>query len=129
MSTHDLKTWPEFFSAVESGAKTFEIRLNDRDYKIGDVLKLREWDRSTGEHTGKVVFRRVTYITTNSTFVPAGYCCMGLSKVVSQPTAHDRALLSKISEIIAEHRHVGGDGAEEILALVRESLATSPSDY
>jgi Domain of unknown function (DUF3850) len=40
---HDLKTWPRFFEAVASGAKPFEWRKDDRDYRVGDILNLREW--------------------------------------------------------------------------------------
>lgn len=39
---HILKTDPETFQADLSGAKTFEIRLNDRGDAVGDVLGLRE---------------------------------------------------------------------------------------
>ena len=45
---HELKTDPEVFDAVKSGEKTFEIRLNDRNFKVGDVLFLRR-TRHTGE--------------------------------------------------------------------------------
>ncbi|WP_428958055.1 DUF3850 domain-containing protein [Levilactobacillus brevis] len=56
--THGLKIQPDYFKAVFMGTKTFEIRKNDRGYKAGDVLILKEWVPETKRYTGKV-----TYIT------------------------------------------------------------------
>ena len=42
-TVHELKVVPPYFDALVSGAKTFEVRKNDRAYQRGDVLKLREW--------------------------------------------------------------------------------------
>lgn len=39
---HELKCRTEYFQRVVSGQKTFEIRKNDRDYQVGDVLVLKE---------------------------------------------------------------------------------------
>lgn len=36
--THDLKIYPEFFSAVCTGVKRAELRKNDRDYRVGDTF-------------------------------------------------------------------------------------------
>ena len=41
---HNLKIYPTYFADVKSGIKTFEIRRNDRNYKIGDVLNLCEYN-------------------------------------------------------------------------------------
>lgn len=61
--THELKIQPEYFNAVLMGTKTFEIRKNDRGYKVGDMLILKEWVPDTQKYTGKELARRVTYIT------------------------------------------------------------------
>ncbi|ORJ53953.1 RNA-binding protein [Levilactobacillus brevis] len=61
--THELKIQPKYFNAVLMGTKTFEIRKNDRGYKVGDMLILKEWIPDIQIHTGKELARKVTYIT------------------------------------------------------------------
>ncbi|WP_048948091.1 DUF3850 domain-containing protein [Enterococcus faecalis] len=58
---HELKTLPEYFEAVVSGNKRFEIRKNDRNYKKGDILRLNEY--KDGQYTGDVHVAEITYIT------------------------------------------------------------------
>jgi hypothetical protein len=70
MKEHELKTDPAVFQLSWEGLKNFEIRLNDRDFKIGDTLKLREtkfsgYQMKEGkplEYTNRVVEQTVTYI-------------------------------------------------------------------
>lgn len=62
MTEHELKTWPDYWLSVESGAKPFEVRRNDRGFQPGDVLRLREWNPESEEYTGREVWRRVTYV-------------------------------------------------------------------
>lgn len=57
---HTLKILPEYYKAVLFGDKTFEIRKNDRDYKVGDRLYLREFNGK--DYTGNVVNKTITYI-------------------------------------------------------------------
>ena len=40
---HKLKTWPSCFQAVKAKIKPFEIRVNDRNYQVGDTLILEEF--------------------------------------------------------------------------------------
>jgi ASC-1-like (ASCH) protein len=60
---HELKTWPEYFEAVASGEKTFEIRKNDREFKVEDVLLLKEFDPNAGSYSGRAIEARVIYMT------------------------------------------------------------------
>lgn len=60
--THDLKIWPEYFQAVKSGIKPFEVRKDDRTFLEGDVLLLREWNPDTKAYTGRELRRKVTYV-------------------------------------------------------------------
>lgn len=76
---HDLKTWPEFFEAVEDGRKTFEVRVNDRDYQVGDGLLLREWSPETKDYSGRAVTRIVSYLVTDRFGVDAKHVIMGLA--------------------------------------------------
>lgn len=43
MRIHDLKCWPPFFGQIQERLKTAEVRKNDRDYRVDDVLLLREY--------------------------------------------------------------------------------------
>lgn len=58
---HDLKTWPDFFKVIWTGEKRFELRKNDRDFRAGDTLLLREWSQATG-YSGRAVRAEVTYL-------------------------------------------------------------------
>ena len=78
--THEIKILPKYFGAVMSGAKNFEIRKNDRDYKVGDTLILKEWDR--GKFTGRELERGVGYIYYgDGTYgLSEDYCVMALKR-------------------------------------------------
>ena len=39
MKLHNLKIKAEYANAKLNGSKMFEIRLNDRDYRVGDIVK------------------------------------------------------------------------------------------
>ena len=56
---HELKIFPKYFKDVVSGKKGFEIRENDRDFRVGDFLALNEWD---GLYTGNCCLVEVVYI-------------------------------------------------------------------
>lgn len=63
MKKHKLKINPEYFKAVCSGEKSFEIRENDRNFQVDDLLLLCEYLPDKKEFTGRIVERKVTYMT------------------------------------------------------------------
>ena len=78
---HHLKISSKYFDAVKDGRKTFEIRKNDRNYRNGNVLILRECD--DGEYTGRIVVVYVAYVLTHEDFpdgIQPGYCIMSIKR-------------------------------------------------
>jgi len=72
------------------GRKTHEFRKDDRGYRTGDLLVLREWDPAqsrlgTGDvphYTGRQVVCHVTYISHGPEFgIPEGYVIMSVMPV------------------------------------------------
>ncbi len=69
-TTHELKLWPEYFEQVRNGQMSFQLRRNDRDFKVGDHLLLKEWIpkdnpqpmRFARGYSGREVLVRVDYI-------------------------------------------------------------------
>ena len=60
---HDLKIWPMNLFPILVGKKTCEIRVNDRNYQVGDILCLRAFDPDKQEYINDMIFEReVTYI-------------------------------------------------------------------
>ena len=62
MSIITKKIQPQYFDAVLSGKKKYELRLNDFDINEGDTLILKEWDPKTKDYTGREISKQVTYV-------------------------------------------------------------------
>lgn len=77
---HELKCWRVPFQAILDGRKAFEFRKNDRGYKVGDTLRLREWVYDDEAYTGREASALVTYMVEGPSFgVPEGYVVMSIA--------------------------------------------------
>lgn len=82
MTRHELKSWPVYFRALVSGVKTFEVRRgNDRTYRAGDELFIKEWDPKTERYSGLDLLMRVTYVMHRDPFLPEDIWVMAVKKV------------------------------------------------
>lgn len=82
---HSLKIWPEYYKAAATCTKPFEVRKNDRGFKVGDVLVLNEFDPEAQRYTDRKVLRYVTYILDDPAYLQAGYVVLGVAPFDAHP--------------------------------------------
>ena len=87
---HQLKQASIYFEDVTSGRKPFEVRKNDRDFKVGDFLALNELNEA-GKETGKSALFRVTYVLNSPEYCKEGYVILGI-----KPCTVQTALASQV---------------------------------
>ena len=70
---HLLKIEDEYLKAIKDGIKTFELRKNDRDYQVGDLIKFSK---------DKDIYR-ITYILKDvkEYGLDKEYCILGIENV------------------------------------------------
>ena len=75
------KCFPEYYQAVRKRTKTFEIRKDDADYEVGDILELYEWDGQ--EYTRHKITREITYILRDCPEygLAEGYCILAIQPI------------------------------------------------
>lgn len=76
---HEVKSWTWLFQKAKDGSKTSDVRdKTERDYKVGDVMLMREFDQQKGTYTGDSIKVRITHIISNDT--PCAMSSNGLAK-------------------------------------------------
>ncbi len=132
MKLHKLKLVQPYFNQVkyhngkvENFFKKFEIRKNDRNYQVGDLLLLLEYDLKTKEYSGDGYFTEINYILDvrdvlgicNSNYVVLGLNPICLNKdgedllnnnIDYKPflSLNDEECLKELLELM-EHKNVG----------------------
>lgn len=61
---HELKIQKRYFDEIINGNKSFEVRKNDRDFWIGDLVVLREWENN--EYSGREISAEIKHILDDS---------------------------------------------------------------
>lgn len=75
--THELKIYKKYLDAILNGEKMFEIRKDDRGFRVGDTLLLKEWDNI--KYSGRELKVVITYILhDNFIGISPGYVALGI---------------------------------------------------
>ena len=73
---HELKVLPRYYEKVVSGKKRFELRKDDRNFKVGDLIRLQEYDR---DYTGKDCLVEIIYKLDGGNYgLEKGYCILSI---------------------------------------------------
>jgi hypothetical protein len=149
---HELKCWPSAFDAVQSGAKRFEWRRDDRGYAVGDILILKLWDphlhgfndaawNDSHAHGGYVAGSdgaviqqraRVTYVLRGAFGLPPEFCVMGIEPESAPPSdkrdGRIERLRAALSDIETGNAPEGVAFAPGLQKLARQALAADDAE-
>lgn len=96
MTRHQMKLNDRYYDAVANGTKTFEIRKDDRGFRVGDMLELyrvndnglyvsNDGTYASNDRSGlRPIQVKVTYILTHNDFpagIPEGFVVMSIERV------------------------------------------------
>lgn len=78
MTTHYLKTIQPYFEEVRKGNKQFEVRRNDRNFNVGDLVVLQEF--IDGTLTGNTIdCGAITYVLKDFPALQDGFVVFGFN--------------------------------------------------
>lgn len=77
MKLHELKILPKYYSKVTTGEKRFEIRKDDRNFAVGDIIRLKEFDGN--KYTGRDSLYDIIYKLDGGEYgLEKGYCILSI---------------------------------------------------
>lgn len=102
---HFIKINSRYVESISSGEKNFEVRYNDRDYQVDDVLVMYEVD-DEGKIKDNLLLRRVIYLLKDSDIegLKPGWCVLGTAPVLKNSTEDFSEILQKFQQLKAEQK-------------------------
>lgn len=76
---HTLKCYKEYFQDIIDKRKTFDLRINDRGFTIGDSVCLKEYDPITEQYTGREYNCVIIYMLERFPGLYPHYCILGIN--------------------------------------------------
>lgn len=129
--THDIKIYPEFFSAVCTGVKRAELRKNDRDYRVGDTLHLMETPRGSCHQTGEFINVKITHIADIGEWIP-GYVLLSVElqerrKADSEPVAENIRIADALEGLLWPNMALGNKAVIQAAIGALRTYHTQPA--
>lgn len=117
-AVHFLKTWQPFFREIHGGLKPFELRYDDRQYLVGDMLVLRAYSPSSGYYWAEELLAEVTYVLRHYPGIAEGWVILGLSVLKYQrgPVCIDSQAFG--------YQRPGVEAGKQLPAELAEALST-----
>ena len=102
---HFIKINSRYVESISSGEKNFEVRYNDRDYQVDDVLVMYEVD-DEGKIKDNLLLRRVIYLLKDSDIegLKPGWCILGTAPVLKNSTEEFSKILQKFQQLKTEQK-------------------------
>jgi len=86
---HRLKIKQCYLCRIVEGSKTFDVRLNDRDYQVGDIivfLPLEDKNYNAYDIVSPIPEYRINYILSNFHGLREGYVCLAITPILDDMT-------------------------------------------
>ncbi len=96
--THNLKIHPRPFAEARAGLKRYEVRRDDRDFQVGDLVRLQEWDPARG-YTGEELLPQAIGCITRGYGLLDGYVVLGLGYALTDITPQLLALQAEVKRL------------------------------
>jgi len=76
---HKLKIIPPYYDDVVNGIKKFELRKDDREFKVGDYIILKEFIPEKAQYSGRECKVKIKYKLSEIIGLLEGYCILGIT--------------------------------------------------
>ena len=118
MSEHKIKIKKKYYDVVLSGEKTFEIRKNDRDYKVGDIIHfvpIADDCNMIIPHNPNEY--KITYVFHGGEYgLEKGYCVFGIAPTIeAAPVGHGEWIKEENTWVCSVCRKENACAYDEIL--------------
>lgn len=82
MNLHSLKILDNFYEDVDEEKKTFELRKDDRNYKVDDLINFIVIDKKGNQIKTDIVYQIIYILRNVSEYgLSSDYCILGIRKI------------------------------------------------